>query len=954
MRMKYLVIVLFLCLQSLALTPACRVRVVPFPSLPQLPVSAVHRIFQDSEGYMWYGTVNGLCRDDGYRVRIYRSDINTPGLLDDNTIQCIAEDLGGRIWFGSDHGAYILDKQSGAIAPLDSARLRWRFVGNMYRTSGGQMWLAVGSELLRYDASGRLLGAYPMKDRRGNPSWLSGFCENRQKEILISTYRGAVFRYDKEQDRFLPYAEPPEGVSLTCLVQDRTHDFYWAGTNGSGVLLFNPLAERGEQFVCFPLPRNSMGEAEGNVLFVVQDDCDGLLWATTRSDLIALRYDEQEKQLRQTGFRLPVRGGRMLNEICKDNRGALWVASFDEQSFVIRFAEDAPEEYALPALRERTAFNPAIMALCDAGERKMWISQERTGVGLYDLANEQVRLYSDFAQLARLPLGVVKLMYPSRRKGNVWVVPENRDVAYELSRRGMEMELRQTVDGSGLSPRAAFTRLYEDKQGLLWIGTNRGICLYDPAKKSLRTVCDTLGPVSSIEEGGKGVLWIGTNGKGLYRMGKDGRCTPCPTPRAISCLAVPEPGRVWIGTQEGGVYEFSPADGALTDHTRRCGLDGNIVNQLVDDVYGHIWVGTNQKLVEYNPANHSFSSYPTADGSLLLHRFIPTAVCRGGDGRIYFGGIPGICAVTPSDRLNRPSPAIRTRITGLWVMGKEREGLGGELVLRPGEYDLQIAFSSLDHLNARKVRYAYRLKGLDEDWTCTDEGANTAIYKHLPKGHFVFEVKATDDHGLWSKEITRLRIERLPAFYESGWAMALYAVAGIGILGAGGLLYVRRVKRSNDELYADSRELMKMREYLRDGTSAPRHVEVSPIEFARLDELLRQKVLKAVEENLSEPDFDVAALAREVGMSRSSLTRKLKAITGLTPLEYIRKVKMQHACRLLDDPEKTVGEVALALGYFNRKYFTACFKEEFGQTPSEYQKHHCRGDALKQEGGTNE
>ena len=63
---------------------------------------------------------------------------------------------------------------------------------------------------------------------------------------------------------------------------------------------------------------------------------------------------------------------------------------------------------------------------------------------------------------------------------------------------------------------------------------------------------------------------------------------------------------------------------------------------------------------------------------------------------------------------------------------------------------------------------------------------------------------------------------------------------------------------------------------------------------------------------------------------------------------------MQHACRLLDDPEKTVGEVALALGYFNRKYFTACFKEEFGQTPSEYQKHHCRGDALKQEGGTNE
>ena len=102
--------------------------------------------------------------------------------------------------------------------------------------------------------------------------------------------------------------------------------------------------------------------------------------------------------------------------------------------------------------------------------------------------------------------------------------------------------------------------------------------------------------------------------------------------------------------------------------------------------------------------------------------------------------------------------------------------------------------------------------------------------------------------------------------------------------------------------------------------------------------MLLDNILKAVEDNLSEPDFDVQHLAEKVNMSRSTLTRKLKAITGLTPLEYIRRVKMQHACRMLKNSHTTVNEVALALGYYNRKYFTACFKEEYGLTPSEYQK----------------
>lgn len=138
-----------------------------------------------------------------------------------------------------------------------------------------------------------------------------------------------------------------------------------------------------------------MGETEGDILYMEQDNREGILWMTTRSSLIAMRYDESRRCLRQTDFRLPAEYGNMLNEIYQDKDGNLWVASFDGKSFIIHFTENAPEEFSLPALPQRVRFQPAIMALCDAGEGKMWISQERTGLGLYDLSNHTVSLYHD-------------------------------------------------------------------------------------------------------------------------------------------------------------------------------------------------------------------------------------------------------------------------------------------------------------------------------------------------------------------------------------------------------------------------------------------------------------------------------------------------------------------------------------------------------------------------------
>lgn len=154
--MKRICFLLIFSLIGISLQAASNIRITPVPSLPQLPVSAIHRIFQDSEGMMWYGTVNGLCCDDGYQISVIRSDINTPGLLNDNIIQCIAEGELGKIWFGTDHGAYILDKTSRQITSLSPEILQRSFINNIWKTSDGDLWIATSNKLLRYASTGRL------------------------------------------------------------------------------------------------------------------------------------------------------------------------------------------------------------------------------------------------------------------------------------------------------------------------------------------------------------------------------------------------------------------------------------------------------------------------------------------------------------------------------------------------------------------------------------------------------------------------------------------------------------------------------------------------------------------------------------------------------------------------------------------------------------------------------
>ncbi len=485
------------------------ITITDIPTIDQLPVNAIHRLFRDSEGYMWYGTVNGLCRDDGYHVKVFRSDIETPGLLEDNLVECIAEDKKGNIWFGTDKGAYILDKSDYSVYPIDRDRLKNIPVMYLYATSDGYMWLSYRSILAKYDINGQLIKEYPLQNEYGRTT-ISGFCESRNHEIIISVWNGRVYHLDKEKDEFVPYPDKMRRQNPTVMIQDNEQDYFWLATWGDGVVRFDPSASEDSMFVYSEIPVNAAGEEDGVILSLVQDDKLGYIWLTTGHDFMSLQIqsDRTLKQLKfQTGI-LPV--NHMLVEVLK-GRGCLWVSAFDCPSFIVHLMDNITKDYALPALADRANRSPAVMALCDDGDGMMWIMQERTGLVLYDLKRDKVKIYSDFPALASLALDNGREMTRARINDGIWVAKDLNRWVYGMARQGMEMHLKDVIDLNGqVEPNATVTKLYEDSHGILWIGLSKGLCSYDVRQKRIKQVYPDVGHVMGIVENKEGLIWICT------------------------------------------------------------------------------------------------------------------------------------------------------------------------------------------------------------------------------------------------------------------------------------------------------------------------------------------------------------------------------------------------------------------------------------------------------------
>lgn len=344
------------------------------------------------------------------------------------------------------------------------------------------------------------------------------------------------------------------------------------------------------------------------------------------------------------------------------------------------------------------------------------------------------------------------------------------------------------------------------------MGTTKGI-LVKPAKEKI--LQDTKFPfvdIIGIREGKDGSLWISTRKQGVYNAKissdltleeKNLRNLKTHAEGVISdnigAICVDDNGLVWMGSQDGDVFTYDPQTNKVENLSDMFDMLEEGIFNIITDQLGHIWISTNKRVIEYDPKNGGIMDYSTMT-DVMVNSFMPNSYYKTRSGKILYGGNKGISVFTPYDHLSDNPRRIRTMVSDVKIDGvsslleknNQRFNLRSQIIsLNAGDKNIEIDFSSLNYAFPDKIKYAYKMDGVDDDWVYVRGDRQFAFYNQLPKGKRTFYLKTTDVNGLWSNYIAEVQVFKQPAFYETLWAYLFYIVFTLLCL----YLFYHRMKR---------------------------------------------------------------------------------------------------------------------------------------------------------------
>ncbi|HEU4619701.1 MAG TPA: two-component regulator propeller domain-containing protein [Gammaproteobacteria bacterium] len=805
-----------------------------------LPQATVMATLQDSQGFVWLGTEDGLVRYDGHELYRYARSRTDSGSLPGNYIWEIAEDRQSNLWIAiNDAGLAKWDRRTDAFTSYrhdanDSGSLASDRVRTVLIDRRGFVWIGTfdaGVDVLD-PSTGRI---EHIRHDPGDPASLgndrvSALALDRAGNVLIGTDSG-LDRWQSDT-RTLTRVGPPAGdphslrdKKVARVIEDRSGTL-WIATFDAGLIHTDRDGRVLETF------RHDAGNASSlasDDVRALLEDRAGRLWVGTGDALSLL--DRSKGTF--TNYRRDANDNASLRDsfvmsLYQDPTGLVWIGT--RTGGVSRWN---PHSWELGGHRPSWLDNQPITAFADAPGGDLWIAW-LSGLVRFDaatgVATSVDTLVGRKNAVGDDPLTSLQL----DRRGALWIGTMGGGVKVLTPEGRVESIPVQPGDPQSLSAPGILSMLVT-RSGSIWIGTlGGGANVLDPATRTVRQLPFGSAPgavsapnVTAIAEDSRGNLWLGTEGEGLDLARADGTvlkvfrndpADPSSLPsNTVYALAVDGDGNVWIATDGGGlarVVDPSAAPDAIEFEavTRADGLSSDTLYGVVPDDLGRIWLSGNAGLMRLDPATGAVKTYHRADG-LQGEEFSFGAYFRLRDGRVCFGGPGGFNIFDPAALSENGEPP-RVALTNVEVLGVRAEGktpfwLRDRIELDYRGSIVSLDFGVLDFTSPAYNRLAYRMAGLTDDWI--DLGADRRItLTNLDPGDHVLEVRAANSDSAWSTTPLRLTIHRDPAPWASPAAYAIYALALLGLIAQ----QIRRHRKKFQEM-ARARERLESEVQLR-------------------------------------------------------------------------------------------------------------------------------------------
>ena len=743
-------------------------------------------ILQDTEGFIWVATKNGLNRYDGYTFKIYTNDPYNPHSLSSNTILKLFEDSKGRIWVGTENaGLNVYDKQSGkflriAHSNTNPASLSGNGIRSIMEMPDGRILVATDVAGLNIIEPGKdffTKDAAPIVTRLSlpNDAPVYGMGKDKNGIIWVGDMDGVVYRFDPSKNSFIKlnngillndgYLNPDSSklINSNLYLSDGKDIFPLFNSSNipAGNIIFKPVSKpweyhhREEHF--YDVYKNEPGKPVNwnaplskttirlNYPFII--DRSGILWSGS------VGWGLRKYNTVSSKFKTQA-GGKTIRLIIPVSGKGIYTVSYDYKWMNLK--EDGTVTDAFkkdPSLSQVDNF-----IIASTGD--YWFKCDESGYFKYNPASKTLQAWPGIN--ANLLFGK-KQPFLEDRKANLWF--PGQDGAISLLNTATQKLDSFTINKD--ASKIICTALFEDKQGTFWIGTEKGFA---------KVILNYSNLASSQ------VKWFFNNSSNRNSLNYN----------HVSCF-LDDPSApakyLWIATKGGGLNRLDKITGDFFHFTTKDGLPDDVVYGILSDDDGNIWGSTNKGIFclsavkNKDSINFVFHNFTRANG-LQDDEFNTGAYAKLPNGHLAFGGVKGLNIFNPKEILV-PGFIPNVFITDILINNqsivpgdntavlKNTIEQSKEITLTHLQDILTLEFSALDFTASAQNKYRYQLVGVDKEWV--ESGTRrTATYLHLPAGKYIFKVQGSNSLGIWSDKIAELQITVLPPWWRSWGAYLFY------------------------------------------------------------------------------------------------------------------------------------------------------------------------------------
>lgn len=816
-------IIIFFIQQSRAASLPENLQFVRLLTEQGFSVSSMEAIYQDNQGYMWFGGLDGLVQYDGYNFIPYRNKSGDDTSLSSNVVWDIYQDRQGVLWIATDGGLNRFDRDKGNFShiqadPDNPASLCTDLTRSITEDGAGNLWVATFNGLARLDSARNVTGCYRYDEKNNNSlssNELRKVYIDHTGTLWIGTDKGGLNAMDKNGNfRRYPFEIPdsPLGTghkSVWSILEDRDH-YLWLGSDGGGLSRLDPARAQFEHFVHSPDKPDGLSH---NSVMDIAMDSEGNLWLATEGGLNHL----DRKSLKFTRFKHnPAQkyslSSSVLRSLYVDNNDDLWVGNFPTGVNFLDTSNMAFSTWHHDSNNRNSLSHASVLAIEEAADNNLWLGTDGGGLNYFNRQTGQFIHYrhdpkdptsvSAPAVLAikrdvdeRLWLGTwrggadlfdpktgkAKVYLPDPHRPNtissenIWSIFRDRDntVWFTTIGGGISRYIRETDSFISYPLKQPGWTMYQDHLGEIWAGTGDGLARYDrAADKFIFYTHDPKDPDS-----------LSFN--------------------VVLDIAEDAEKNLWLATRGGGLNKFDRTTGKFSHFMEKDGLHSDVVTSMEPDGLGYFWLGSSNGLSRFNPLTHELIHYDEKNG-LQGNQFNIGAVVRTQNGEMVAGGTDGFTIFNPA-KITRNTFIPRVAIVDFQIFNKPvvvgAEGSPLTKVISQTEsitldYRQSVfsfSFVAISYRGSEKNKFAFMLAGFETDWNYVNSERRNATYTNLNAGTYVFKVKAANNQGVWNEEGRSITLHILPPPWKTWWAYTIYVLIALSALAAIVLQQHRRV-----------------------------------------------------------------------------------------------------------------------------------------------------------------